>query len=448
MNVFNVCRTRLALVALCLSFLPVAATEAGETPVSETLEWNQWRGPQRDGTVAGDPWPADFAGLDLLWRIPLGKGYSGPLVVGDTIFVTETVDKNTEAARALDRKSGQQIWVTSWAGKGKVPFFAARNGDWIRSTPVHDGQALFVGGMEEVLLKLDATTGDEIWRIDFPARFGTQIPDFGFVSSPMIDGDALFVQAANSIVKLAKDTGEILWRNLAEATNIFSSGAFSSPVLAEIAGRRQLLVQTREVLFGLDPETGEILWQQPVPNFRGMNILTPIVHGDNILTSTHRNGTYLYRISNNGDRLESREVWRSKVQGYMSSPVIVDDHAYLHLGNGRLACLDLDDGSECWISKPFGKYWSLATQGDRLLALDADGELHLLRASSVELEVLDALEISNQPTWAHLAVRGEEIFIRELEAVAAFRWTLQPADRTAELEDRSAKQPQVSAASF
>ena len=422
---------RLVLPLCCLLACVALPAHTEDHPVTDSLEWNQWRGPQRDGTVIGDPWPADFTGMKQLWRADLGKGYSGPLVVGDRVFVTESLDKQTEGVRALDRVTGREIWTVSWPGRGKVPFFAARNGDWIRSTPVHDENALYVGGMEEVLVKLDSATGRELWRIDFPERFVTQIPDFGFVSSPLVDGSALFIQAANSLVKVDKQTGETLWRQLAESANIFSSGAFSSPALFEIAGRRQLLVQTREVLFGLDAETGEVLWEQQVPNFRGMNILTPIVHRDHVFTSSYRNGTYLYSISRSAEGFVSRQVWKNKVQGYMSSPVIIDGYAYLHLGNGRLACLDLTSGTESWISKPFGKYWSLAVQGDRLLALDAGGEIHLLRANPEELEILDSRQISDQPTWAHLAIRGDEVFIRELDGIVAYRWAEALQDRTA-----------------
>lgn len=63
---------------------PMQASEAAR---SEIVDWNQWRGPGRNGTVAGDLWPADFSGLESEWRVDLGKGYSGPLVVGDRVFV-------------------------------------------------------------------------------------------------------------------------------------------------------------------------------------------------------------------------------------------------------------------------------------------------------------------------------------------------------------------------
>lgn len=425
-NVLNV-MNRPSLISLLavtvgLSLLP-ASSRASEADPSAAAAWNQWRGPNRDGTVAGSDWPEDLSGLELLWRIDLGKGYSGPLVVGDWVYVTESADRDTEAVRALSRTDGKTVWSLSWPGRGRVPFFAARNGDWIRATPLHDGEAIYVGGMQEVLIKLDAETGKEIWRVDFPARFGTAIPEFGFVSSPLIDGDALFVQAANSIVKLDRHSGKTLWRQLQNSGDIYSSGAFSSPVVTDLAGRRQLLVQTREILYGLDPAAGDVLWEQPVPSFRGMNILTPVIHGNSVLTSTHRHGTYLFRISGAGEQYESRQIWQNKVQGYMSSPVVVDGHAYLHLGNGRLACLDLASGTESWISKPFGKYWSLAVQQEKLLALDAGGELFLLRANPRELEVLDSRQIAAQSTWGHLAVSGNEIFVRELEAVTAYRWT-------------------------
>lgn len=411
----------LALVAIGPTCFLRAANDPHRAP-----DWTQWRGASRDGVAPGADWPESLAGLERVWRVEIGKGYPGPIVFGDRVFVVETADEDTEAVVALDRSSGRELWRTSWKGSGEVPFFARKNGDWVRSTPAHDGEALYVGGMEEVLFKLDAETGAELWRVDFPARFGTDVPAFGFASSPLLAGDALYVQAANSIVKLDKATGASIWRALESPADMAHSGAFSSPILAELAGRSQLLVQTRHTLYGLDPHSGEELWSQDVPNFRGMNILTPLAYGDSVLTSSYRNRTYLYEVAAKGDRFAARERWSHKVQGYMSTPVVIDGHAYLHLGNGRLACLDLATGTERWISRPFGEYWSMVTRGDKILSLDASGELHLLRANPERLELLDSREVAGQPTWGHLAVSGDEIFVRELEAVAAYRWSASP----------------------
>lgn len=392
-------------------------------------DWNQWRGPERSGRVAGDSWPASFAGLETLWEVPLGKGYPGPLVTSETVFVVETVDASTVAARALRRTDGATLWTRSWKGTGGVPFFAAANGDWVRSTPAWDGEVLYVGDMEEKLLALHGTDGDVRWTVDFPERFGTKIPDFGFASSPLVDGDAVYVQAANSIVKLDRRTGETVWRALAGSGRIQASGAFSSPVIHELAGVRQLVVQTRHTLYGVSLDDGKELWSTDVPNFRGMNVLTPVFEGDRVFTSTYQNGSFMFEISRRGEDFVVEERWKHPGSGYMSSPVLIDGFVYLHLGNGRVSCLETQEGEERWRSASFGKYWSMAWQGDKILALDEGGELVLLRASPASFEVLDQKEITDQEAWGYLAIRGDELFVRDLGSIRAFRWSDQPSAR-------------------
>ncbi|MEM8964748.1 MAG: PQQ-binding-like beta-propeller repeat protein, partial [Acidobacteriota bacterium] len=228
------------------------------TPVAMASDWPQWRGPERDGTVADGEWPSSLEGLTQNWRIELGESYSGPIVTADRVFTTETHDKKSEIVTAIDRATGKVLWTREWEGAMKVPFFAARNGSWIRSTPAFDGERLIVGGIREVLVALDGDTGEEVWRIDFPAQYGTEMPPFGFVCSPMVDGEFVYVEAAGSFFKLQSATGEVVWRTERFSSgDMMSEGTFSSPVKATIAGREQILVQTRQELKGVDPETGE-----------------------------------------------------------------------------------------------------------------------------------------------------------------------------------------------
>jgi len=385
--------------------------------------WNQWRGPTRDGLVPGSDWP-DSVGekaLTLQWRVELPASYSGPIVSESAVFVTGTAEKKNEVVSALDRSSGKELWRVEWPGALSVPFFAASNGSWIRSTPAFDGQSLFVAGMRDVLVSLDAQTGKEQWRVDFVKEFGTTLPAFGFVCSPLLDGPSLYVQAGASLVKLDKQTGKILWRVLKDEGGMLGS-AFSSPIIASLAGQRQLIVQTRENLVGVDPDSGDSLWKQKVPSFRGMNILTPVVFGDGLFTSSYQNKSWLFNVAKSADIFTVTEQWNNAAQGYMSTPVVIDGHAYLHLQNQRFCCLNLTSGERTWTSKPFGKYSSLVAQKDRILALDQKGELLLLRANPQEFELLDRRKVSEQETWGHLAVSGEEIFVRELNALSAFRW--------------------------
>jgi hypothetical protein len=188
--------------------------------------------------------------------------------------------------------------------------------------------------------------------------------------------------------------------------------------MATLAGRRQLLVQARIHLHGVDPETGEVLWSQEVPNFRGMNILMPTTFGDTIFTSTHRIDSFAYQVSKQG----IKPLWTNKAKGYMSTPVILDGYAYLHLTNQRFTCINLRNGETTWTTEPFGQYWSMAVREGKILALDESGKLLLIRANPAKFELLDTKEIANTTTWGHIAVAGEEIFVRELTGVAAYRW--------------------------
>ncbi|MBX3394162.1 MAG: PQQ-binding-like beta-propeller repeat protein [Phycisphaerae bacterium] len=386
--------------------------------------WTQWRGPTRDGRAADRPvWPDDLKGLKEVWRVKLSPSYSGPIVSADRIFVTETRREKEEVVRAFDRATGKQIWSARWDGAMKVPFFARENGDWIRSTPAFDGETLYVAGMRDVLVALSVADGREIWRVNFPEFYKAPLPDFGFVSSPLVIGEFVYVQAGGGFVKLNKHTGEPVWRVLVDGGGMYGS-AFSSPVPAHLHGREQILVQTREKLCGVDPDSGKVLWSQVVPSFRGMNILTPTVYADGVFTSTHKNKSFFYATKQGeGDSVVLSELWTNKAQGYMSSPIVRGDHVYLHLGNGRLCCIDLRTGEQRWRSKSFGKYWSMAAQDDKVLALDERGELILWLANPAEFKLLDRRKVADADSWAHVAVCGGQVVVRDLRGLSVFDWS-------------------------
>jgi outer membrane protein assembly factor BamB len=386
--------------------------------------WPQWRGPLRDGQVTGTAWPdsLDTNHLRKIWRIELGPSYSGPIVGSDRVFTTESKDKKFEVVTALDRSTGRELWRSQWEGAMTVPFFAKSNGDWIRSTPALDGDRLYVAGMRDVLVCLDTGSGTQKWRLDFVKALATPPPDFGFVCSPLVDGDSVYVQAGAAVARIDKFTGKILWRALEDTGGMMGS-AFSSPVIASLGGRRQLVVQTREKLAGLDLADGRVLWSQPIEAMRGMNILTPLPFGEGIFTSAYGGKTHFFRIASQDGEWKVNSAWTDKVQGYMSTPVVVNGHAYQHAKNQRLRCVDLQNGTEKWMTgEGFGKYWSLVANGDRILGLDQRGQLFLLRADVEKFSLLSQRKISKSETWAHLAVAGNELYIRELDGLSAWRW--------------------------
>ncbi len=415
------------LVAACaaLGLSPSASASERDRSTNESSSgWSQWRGPERDGSFAGPAWPEslDEKHLTVRWSVPLGPSYSGPVVSPSTVFTTSSEDGTHEVVTAVDRQTGEVRWQQRWEGSMMVPFFAAANGNWIRATPAFDGERLYVAGMRDVLVALDAASGDIAWRIDFVDRFETPLPTFGFVSSPMIDGDHLYVQAGASFVKIDKQSGDVVWRTAVDAGGMNGS-VFSSPTVATLAGVRQLVIQTRSQLMGIDEATGAELWSLPIQSFRGMAILTPMVHDGAIFMSAHSGITQLIDVTKGENGFEAKPRWTNKLEAYMSSPVFHEGHAYMHLRNKRISCIDLATGEEAWRSKPFGKYQSMIGRENRILALDEGGDLLLIAADPNEFRLLDSRHVSDASTWAHLAVDGSDVYVRALDKLWALRFS-------------------------
>lgn len=428
---------------------PVAADAVAPAAVT-AVNWSQWRGPDRDGHYVGPAWPGTLTGrMTQLWEVPLGPSYSGPVTDGKMVFTTETVDKQFERVTAFRLADGEKVWSVEWEGAMAVPFFAASNGDWIRSTPGLSDQHLVVAGMRDVVVCLDPATGQERWRVDFAKQYGTNLQAFGCVSSPLIDGDAVYIQAGGGVTKLALADGSVIWQALKDDGSMMSGGAFSSPIIATVNQQRQLLVATRAKLAGLDLEDGRELWSEDIESFRGMNILTPVLADQGVFSSAHSGRSRLFQVDSAGGSVAAvRQLWDNKSQAYMSTPVVIGDHVYMHLKNQRFVCIDARDGTEKWTTQPFGKYWSMiagsvqpaADAGGQdgaqpeaaILALDQDGQLRLIAADPAAFRVLSEEKVA-EDSWAHLAIQSFDqaaadgraplaIIVRALDRLRVYRW--------------------------
>ena len=416
MNVPSIMKLSVSLIFTLVAFTT--------SLLSKPQTWEQWRGPSRDGRIQdeADKWPATLSGIKTTWSKELNEGYSSPIVTEDLVFTVETKDKSDEIVRAFDRASGKQLWDISWKGSMKVPFFARKNGSWVRSTPVYANGTLYVGGIRELLVAIDGKTGKEKWRVDFVKREKSGVPTFGFVSSPLVEGEFLYIQAGAEVAKIRCSDGKKIWGSMKDARAMYGS-AFSSLVIAEVAGKDQLLAQTREELAGLDLGTGKVMWRYKVKAFRGMNILTPTIIGDTLFTSTYGGGSSLFKVSTGSEGMSVSKTWSHKTEGYMSSPLTHEGHVYMHGRDKRFHCFEATTGKLKWSSvKKFSDYASLVANKDKALALTADGNLLLIDLDPSEFKLLDTKKVSDSSTWAHLAVCGEELFVRELKGLIKLKW--------------------------
>ncbi|RME75443.1 MAG: hypothetical protein D6776_03200 [Planctomycetota bacterium] len=144
--------------------------------------------------------------------------------------------------------------------------------------------------------------------------------------------------------------------------------------------------------------------------------LTPLVRGDTVFTATYGGTAQLLRIDPSDGKLTAKKLWDHRTQGYMTSPVRVDGHRYSFSRTNRFVCMDLARGEPAWTSPPTGdNYWSLVARGDRLLALNDSGFLRRIAADPSSYQVLDEARVADARTWAHLAVAGHTIVVREQE---------------------------------
>ena len=246
-------------------------------------DWPQWRGRDRLGvwheTGIVDSFPD--TGLKVTWRVPLGSGYSGPAVADGRVLVldwTEDPDSRTldgsERVVALDETTGAILWTHRWETSYQV--LQARYAVGPRATPTVDGDRVFVVGATGRLLCLETASGRVVWERDYVADYDTSVPAWGITSAPLVEGDLLIALVGGEpdalVVAFDKHTGQERWR----ALQVEGELGYAQPVVFEAGGVRQLIIWHPGALVSLDPETGEVYWQQPWEVGMNMSIATPV----------------------------------------------------------------------------------------------------------------------------------------------------------------------------
>ena len=158
-------------VAVAVSLL-VVGSAAQARPSAQN--WDQWRGPNRDGVGDASALPAELpAELTQAWRLTVGEGYSGPLVIDDTVYLFSRED-GREILRALALADGSEIWKQSYAAPFDVESAARSHGPGPKSTPVYADGRIFTLGISGVLSAVNGADGTVIWRHDFAGDFPRQ----------------------------------------------------------------------------------------------------------------------------------------------------------------------------------------------------------------------------------------------------------------------------------
>lgn len=401
------------IMAIALLALPAGAQD-----------WPQWRGPNRDGIVAGfaEPkaWPEQ---LKQQWKVPVGAGHSSPVVVGRRVYLHSRQGER-EVVTGFDLATGKTVWQDGYPVAYQMNPAATGHGKGPKSTAVAADGKLYTLGITEVLSCYDLATGKLRWRKDFGKQFKQTSPDFGTSMSPVVDRGLLIAHLGGpgqgALTAFDAGTGEVKWSWTGDGP------AYASPIVVEVGGVRQVVTQSQQNIIGVSAERGELLWKLPFTTAYVQNIVTPLAYKDLLIFSGLDKGTFAVRLAKRGAEWVPEPVWENKeVSMYMNSPVLSGDLIFgmSHRNKGQFFCLDAGTGKTRWTSDGRqGENAAMVLAGGVMFLLKDDGNLIVARATAKGPEPIRVYQVADSPTWAHPAVVGDGILVKDANTLAL--WSL------------------------
>jgi outer membrane protein assembly factor BamB len=242
--------------------------------------------------------------------------------------------------------------------------------------------------------------------------------------SPVVDGNLVIVhvggQDIGALTAFDVRTGAVVWQWTGDGP------AYGSPIVATLAGTRQVITFTQENFVGVDRDSGALLWRRPFKTPATTTSQTPLVHGDLVIESGRDNGITAFRPTRTGATWSTPNVWQVKdVSVHMSDVVLADGVIYglSHLNRGQYFALDVRTGMVLWKGEPRrAEHAAMVGAGDIVFSLEDDGELVVMRAGRAGFEAVTRYEVATSATWAQPAISGRRIFVRDVNTITL--WTL------------------------
>ena len=402
-------------------------------PALDAEDWPQWLGPQRDSIwrEAGvlEKFPA--TGPRVLWRTPIGSGYSGPAVAQGRVYVMDRISgaggQDAERVLCVSEAEGKVLWQQAYPCEFKVSYPAGP-----RTTPNVDHGKVYTLGAVGTLACWDAETGEKIWSHELTREYKAKIPMWGFAAHPLVAGEKLICLAGGEgrcVIAFNKHTGEEEWHALSA-----KEPGYCPPTMIEVGGRKQLIIWHPESVNSLDPDTGKLFWTQPFTANLGLTVATPRLAGNLLLVSSFYNGSLLLRLA--ADEPRASEVWRGRsdseiktdgLHSIITTPFVDEGYIYGVCSYGQFRCLKLETGERVWESfQPTtgqSTRWGTAfivKNGNRFFLWNEKGDLIIARLSPQgyqEISRAHLLEPTNRDAgrrvvWSHPAFANRCLYAR------------------------------------
>lgn len=379
---------------------------------AQTHDWPQFRGPQRDGKSRESGllknWPA--SGPQVVWRVPLGEGYSSVSIANGAAFTMFDAG-NDEYLAGFDAATGKEKWRVRTDEK-----FRNSWGNGPRATPTLVAGLIYAVSANAKFYAVEAHSGKIVWRRDLPREYGGSVPQLGYSNSPLVEDDLVLVigcgGANRSLLAFERKSGALHWAAYSDHPG------YSSPIMIEARNRRQAVFFAGTSIVAVTPREGRVLWTYPWRTNDYENVATPVFFSNDKLffssAHPHAAGAAVLQIKTDNGTASAQALWQSNVmQHHFSSAIFHEGHLY---GADRaiLKCIEAETGKEIWRQRGFGEAALIFADG-HLLVLGTSGTLALVEATpkayreKARAQVLSG-KCYTAPALAHgrLYLRNEE----------------------------------------
>jgi outer membrane protein assembly factor BamB len=386
--------------------------------VLNAADWPRFRGPQGDGTSSDKGVPTEWsASKNLKWKLQLpGKGFSSPIVVGKSVFVTAYSGSGSKVDRhivCVDRETGDITWSKSVEGvsDGGGPGFAYHG--QASHTPVSDGERIYVMFGSNGVIAFDLA-GNQLWQ----QKLGNERASrFGTASSPILHGKNVIVTAgaeSESIRAFDKMTGKEVWKT--EAGSL--SGSYSTPLIVPNSeGVEELLLSVPYEVWSLNPATGKLRWfaETKVDTAACCSL---IAHdGIAYIIGGRGGGRTAVRLGGKNDAADN-VIWSQYGGSYVPSPIFYKGNLYWINDRGIATCVDAKTGKQINSKRIGGRFYaSVVLIDDKIYAVSRFDGTYVLKATP-EFEQIALNKLSDDSDFSGSpAVSDGQLFIRSEESL-------------------------------
>ncbi len=403
-----------------VSVLAVSSLMAGLS----AADWPQWRGPARTGDAAPSEPPLTSIPAEprVLWRVRAGEGLASPVVADGRVFLFDA-QEGKETLRALSTADGHELWRTTV----DETFRDSQGPAGPRCTPVVDEGLVFAQSCRGELACLGVADGVRRWSVNYSRDFGAVFTGekgnapgatrHGNNGSPVVDGDLLYASVGSTngagMVCFEKGTGKVRWKSGNEIA------AYAAPMVATLAGRRQIVNFMADALTAFDAADGRQLWRVPVKTAFARHVTTPVIDGDHVIVSSHEYGLFAVEITQAGGAFTAREMWKRKESAMNFSSPVAGERSLYGLGPDRnVVGVDLATGALQWRQDGWFStsgdhaHASFLRVGGRVLTLTDGGELVLFAAGRERCEVLGRAQVCGG-NWCNPAYSDGRLYLRD-----------------------------------